>query len=105
MAAIDEEFEAFWRVFPRKTEKFAAKKAYAKARLVATAEEILEGVARYQENKPVYADWCHPATFLNKGRWLDEPDAATSDSYEWKCPHTPHCRHRAECAVIAMRKP
>ena len=102
---LDIEFETFWQAFPRRTEKIAARKAYLKARKMASAQEILDGVARYKANKPGYADWCHPATFLNRGRWMDEADAPVGQAkYEWHCTHDPHCRHRAECDVVSMRK-
>jgi hypothetical protein len=68
------EFDAFWESFPRRVGKIDAKKAYAKARTQASAAEILAGVASYIQHKPEYADWCHPATWLNKGRWMDEYD-------------------------------
>lgn len=68
------EFEDFWLRFPRKTAKLDAMKAYTKARGLASAADILAGVERYIAGKPEYADWCHPATFLNKGRWMDEWD-------------------------------
>lgn len=34
----------------------------------------MDGVRRYLTSKPAYADWAHPETWLNKGRWMDEPD-------------------------------
>jgi hypothetical protein len=84
MPTLGEEFERFWQVFPRKTAKLAAKKAYEKARKRTSAVEILEGVARYTTHKPAYADFCHPATFLNQGRWMDEYDAPTkSTASDW----------------------
>ena len=100
---MDQEFEQFWQQYPRREGKLAAKKAYTKARTMATAQEILDGVERYREHKPSYQDFCHPTTFLNQGRWMDEyPN--TAKSYDWRCPHDPHCKHRAECQVISMRK-
>lgn len=51
-------------------------KAYDKARKLATDAEILAGVEQYKKSKPAYADYCHPATWLNQGRWMDEPDTA-----------------------------
>ncbi len=69
------EFNMFWQHYPRHVAKIAAMKAYVKARKVATAQEILDGVSRYVQHKPAYADWCFPATFLNQGRWADEWDA------------------------------
>lgn len=65
-------FDAFWSAYPRKVGKLAAMKAYQRARTVATAEEILAGVALYLQHKPDYADWCHPTTFLTQGRWMDD---------------------------------
>lgn len=76
--SIADEFDQFWRAFPRKTAKLAARKAYDKARKIATAADILAGVDRYRANKPAYADWCHPATFLSQGRWLDEYEPSAS---------------------------
>lgn len=74
MSSLAEEFALFWQKFPRRTAKLDAMKAYERARRTATAAEIIDGIARYMDNKPEYADWCHPATFLNKGRWMDEYD-------------------------------
>lgn len=68
------DFDVFWQRFPRRVGKLDAVKAYAKARKVASADDILTGVDRYIANKPEYADWCHPSTWLNKGRWMDEDD-------------------------------
>jgi len=66
------EFDDFWNAYPRRVGKIAAQKAYAKARRIASAGEILKGVAAYTAHKPEYADWCHPTTFLTQGRWMDE---------------------------------
>ena len=66
-----DEFETWWASFPRRVGKLAAQKEYVKARKLATAEELLEGVARYRQHKPKYADWCHPRTWLSQGRWAD----------------------------------
>jgi hypothetical protein len=74
VSGLAEEFDAFWAAFPRRTGKLDAIRAYAKARRIDSAENILAGVERYKRNKPEYADWCHPSTFLNKGRWMDEDD-------------------------------
>ena len=82
----DAEFNVFWAAFPRRTGKLDAVKAYARARTLASAAEILAGVENYKRHKPDYADWCHPSTFLNKGRWMDEydePVVAPSLLDEW----------------------
>lgn len=75
-----DDFEAWWKAYPRKVGKLAAKKAYEKARRTASAAELLAGIDAYRESKPHYADFCHPTTWLTQGRWLDEPDPAASAS-------------------------
>jgi len=95
--SIESEFEAFWLTFPRHTGKLAAQKSYKKARTMASAQQLLDGVDTYRHTKPAYADWCHPATWLNQGRWMDEPDRPRED---WACQHTPHCNGRHECATL-----
>ncbi len=72
------DFDAFWCRYPRRIGKLAALKAYVKARKLASSEDILQGVDRYLEHKPVYADYCHPATWLNQGRWMDEHEERRS---------------------------
>lgn len=66
------DFDRFWAVFPRRVAKLAAIRAWAKALRLAAADEIIAGVERYKRHKPDYADWCHPATWLNAGRWMDD---------------------------------
>lgn len=102
----EDNFELFWSRFPRRVGKLAAAKAYEKALTMATPQEILDGVERYIANKPGYADWCHPVTFLRQGRWMDQYETVSNLNQirDWLCPHTPHCRHRAECQIIALRK-
>jgi len=68
-----ENFDLFWQAFPRKVGKIAAQKAFQKAiKGGATIDALLDGIARYVQHKPQYADYCHPVTWLNQGRWLDE---------------------------------
>lgn len=72
--ARTDDFDAFWALYPRKVGKLDAARAYKKALKQATHDKILDGVRLYMKTKPAYADWSHPATWLNKGRWMDEPD-------------------------------
>jgi hypothetical protein len=69
-----EDFKEFWAAWPgHRVGKLDAMKAYTKARKgYASQDELLAGLERYKKNKPAYADWCHPATWLNRGRWMDE---------------------------------
>lgn len=70
---LPQHFVVFWENYPRKIGKLAAVKAYARAlKTGVTPQQILDGVLRYIEHKPAYADWAHPSTWLNQGRWDDE---------------------------------
>lgn len=72
----DGQFEAFWQIYPRKVGKQAALKAWVKARKTASAQQILEGARTYARQRdgedPMYT--AHPSSWLNAGRWDDEPD-------------------------------
>ena len=91
---IEEEFETFWRVWPHRVAKGAARKAYATARKKASARDILVGVQRYISNKPSWQHYCGPAVYLNQERWLDEPaeprgspvafQVVSSDHAQWR---------------------
>lgn len=73
---MDAEFDAFWRNYPRRIGKLAARKAFEKAiRGGATTGDLLAGIMDYIKHKPEYADYQHPASWLNAGRWMDEWDA------------------------------
>lgn len=71
-------FDEFWRVYPRKIGKDAARKAYASAtKRGAAPDDLIRAVVRDLETQ-----WVdrppdkipHPTTWLNQGRWEDEPD-------------------------------
>lgn len=76
------EFEAFWKAYPRKTNKVKARSAFAKAfKLLRESHSIdetmlilLNGVDAYVKHAdPEYL--CHPTTWLNAGKWDDEPES------------------------------
>lgn len=71
-AAMEREWELWWSQFPEKVGKLAARKEYEKARKIATAQDLLDGVAKYRQHKPAWKAWCNPRTYLSQGRWLDE---------------------------------
>lgn len=89
------DFDQFWNRFPRRIGKFDAMRAYEKARRLATAAQILDGVDAYVIHKPHWQDFCHPATWLNQGRWLDE--WVTTQGLSAECPHDPPCEKRWAC--------
>jgi len=70
-------FEKFWLACPRRVGKEAARKAYEKARKIASDSELLEGIRRYAATRAGQDEQytVHPATWLNQGRWADEPAA------------------------------
>lgn len=87
--ALDAEFEAaFWPAYPRKVGKHAARTAYRRVRRSGvTVEELTAAVQRFAAAKvDTEARFiAHGATWLNGGRWLDEPDAPSATS-----PAIPH---------------
>lgn len=64
-------FDDFWRVYPRRVGKLAALRAWQKAIRLAPAEEIIEAAGRYARVAEMPYT-CHPTTWLNQGRWMDE---------------------------------
>lgn len=67
------EFSAFWEAFPNKVGKGAARRAFETALLKTDLPALLAAIDRYRSSKPPDREWCHPATFLNQERWLDQP--------------------------------
>lgn len=68
-------FENFWSQYPRKVGKQAAKRAFDKAAAKYDVDVILEGLVRMNAdpNLPPKEFLPHPATWINEGRWEDEP--------------------------------
>jgi hypothetical protein len=77
----DEDFEKFWNVYPRKTSKGHARRAWGKALRSVSLPEILDAAAQYRDDPnrdPAFT--AHPATWLNGERWLDSPLPERNDS-------------------------
>lgn len=98
------DFEVFWRAYPRRVGKFAARKEYDKVRRGGISqEELLDGIAQYVRTKPSYADFCHARTWLAQGRWLDEVPAPTTGRRDAFVPLAPLpplediCQHAPTC--------
>lgn len=69
-----EPFDDFWAVYPRRSDKAAAKKAFDKATKLADVPVIIEGAQRYADDPNREAEFTkHAATWLNHGCWEDEP--------------------------------
>jgi hypothetical protein len=75
--AASTEFDTFWKDYPRKIGKEAARKAFAKALRLTDFAKIMEGVVTLRMEvagkDPKFTP--HAATWLNAGRWDDEVDA------------------------------
>jgi hypothetical protein len=71
---IADEFIDWYLEYPRKESKGVAEKAYAKARKLATAEQLIEGAIRYRDDPNRDAGYTKlPATWLNAKCWEDGP--------------------------------
>lgn len=76
---VDDGFDIFWHLYPRKVGKPTARKAWQKATSRASAAEIEAGLRDYlpvaATKEPQYIP--HPSTWLNRDGWNDEhtPDA------------------------------
>jgi hypothetical protein len=68
----EEQFEMFWKSFPRRVAKGAARKAFDKAIKKTTLENMLKAITEYVAKKPEKIDFKHPATWLNGECWDDE---------------------------------
>lgn len=72
--ATPDEFIDWYLEYPRKESKGVAEKAYAKARKLATADELIDGAIRYRDDpnrEPSFTKL--PATWLNGKCWEDGP--------------------------------
>lgn len=68
-------FEEFWKAYPRKVAKGAARSAFGRALKKVDAAALVAGARSYADDparKPDYTK--HPATWLNGECWEDQPD-------------------------------
>ncbi|MGN6311287.1 MAG: hypothetical protein ACTHNN_17230 [Xanthobacteraceae bacterium] len=72
---IADVFENFWKQYPRKVDKGAARKAFERALKRVSLERIMAGVLRYASERtdqdPKFTK--HAATWLNHESWDNEP--------------------------------
>jgi len=79
VSAHTESFDAWWSAWPRKVAKADAMKAYVKALTVTDEATLLRAarlvLGRWEKMTPYERKFVpYPATWLNRGQWLDEPD-------------------------------
>ena len=79
-SAREAAFGQFWEAYPHKVGKDDARKSFARVgdQKRATLPDLLAGIKRYRQTKPVDQPWCNPSTWLNQGRWQDEPAPSPS---------------------------
>lgn len=69
-----EEFDAWYALYPRKVAKGAARKAFSKARKIASQDVLCAAAAKFAEKlKGQDKQFIpYPATWLNREQWLDD---------------------------------
>lgn len=84
-AAVEAEFEAFWREVPCKVGKGNARRAFCAARRKADLATIMAALRRHRDamadRDPEFIP--HPATWLNGERWLDETGPPSGRVIDW----------------------
>ena len=79
----DFDFENFWKSYPRKAGKGAAKKSFEAAMKKTTPEKILSAIEVQKQSRQWTSDdgrfIPHPATWLNQQRWDDELETGRHD--------------------------
>lgn len=70
--SLPADFEAFWKAYPRRVGKLAAFNAWKRIKGRPALPVMLAAIAAYELAKPADIDFCHAATWLNGGRWMDE---------------------------------
>jgi hypothetical protein len=78
----EDQFETFWRTYPRRIGKGAARKSFEKALKLESFDGIMTGLHRqlsyYASKEQQFIP--HPTTWLNQERWSDEPQPIQSKS-------------------------
>lgn len=78
----EEQFETFWKIYPRRIGKGAARKSFEKALKLESFDGIMAGLQRqlayYSSKEQQFIP--HPTTWLNQERWSDEPQPIQSNT-------------------------
>lgn len=99
----DEGWTAFWAVYPRKTAKPLALKAWRKLN---PDQEMTAAILAAVTEQKTWPQWTkdagtfvpHPATWLNQRRWEDEGITRHLPLMTPTiCPHRPPCTRSTEC--------
>jgi hypothetical protein len=93
-----DDFERFLGVYPRRSGRTAAAKAWMAATRRASPAEIIAGAQRYRDDpnrEPQFT--AHPANWLKDGRWMDDPLPARKSTNPLRG------RHRDSLVDVAHR--
>lgn len=86
---LSSEFEQFWKKYPRRVAKVAARNVFLSVMLKPNApslETLLTAVDKYARSEIDMKYVAHPATWLRQGRWEDEPvqqQVSTPEPKDW----------------------
>jgi len=71
---------SFWETYPHQVGRRPAEKAFHRVQADGQVSfaTLMAGLDRYVRTKPPDREWCNPATWLNQGRWDDEPYETSS---------------------------
>jgi uncharacterized protein YdaU (DUF1376 family) len=83
-------FDEFWQKYPKKVGKEAARKSFLK---MVKNQTVFDEVIKSLEWQTKSDQWLkdggqfipNPATYLNQGRWQDEPDGKSTNSNDFGC--------------------
>jgi len=71
---LDLSFDEFWSIYPRRSGKIKAKDAFRKASKECDPRTIIAGARAFADDPNRQEEFTpHPATWLNQGRWEDDP--------------------------------
>lgn len=97
-------FDRFWKAYPHKVGRKAALRAIAVAKRTGVKfQTLMFGLDRYIAEKPPDRAWCNPATWLNQGRWDDEPAVTATGPPTHARPLTPSEVKQAEMRKIRAK--
>lgn len=107
----DDDFEVFWKAYPRKESKAAAKKAFAKASvpldILLQALETQQQSDQWRRNNGQYIPYA--GTWLNQKRWEDEMPAQVeqeASARDWTQEHPELLDQRAwVCGADGVYRP
>lgn len=107
------QFRRFYDAYPRHTAPDRAERAFRAAlKRGVTLDQLLAAVDRQrlerqalQQSGEFCPEWPYPATWLNGGRWKDEPLNATAEAKDWEPPEIRAARGDTSGLAILFRKP